>query len=294
LIRSLDGGLSTTIRRITGPYVSRFNRRRSRDGPLLRGRFRSIPVESTYYFQTLVRYIDQNPVEAGLAHSAEGFEYGSARWHSAGGERPRWLSRDLVDALVVPWTRQGLPRAEAYARAFPSRLPCAQRRFVDARLGHACRDQDALDGLLSATDTGILEWMNRRASLADNTKPGLPMIDGHTLVYEMREVRSKRAALVVPAGPRRSRDAWDLIEVALLHDLAGETHSEIARRRGLHGSFSYRLYEEHRLALAGPAYASLIVEAAREVMALQHGQCSSADTAMRDLSRRLLPPVAEK
>src|SRR5436190_877467 len=69
LVRSLDGRLSETMRRVQNAYVRWFNRMRRRDGPLFRGRFRSIPLESTRYAHTLIRYIDQNPVEARLVTS---------------------------------------------------------------------------------------------------------------------------------------------------------------------------------------------------------------------------------
>src|SRR5437667_8847266 len=95
VVRSLDGEISETVRLLENPYVRRFNRRRRRDGPLFRGRFRSLPVESGHYFHTLVRYIDQNPVEARLVARAEDYEHGSARRLVLDAPRPRWLARAL-------------------------------------------------------------------------------------------------------------------------------------------------------------------------------------------------------
>jgi len=66
LVRSPKGELSAAMQRIQNQYVRYFNRRRQRDGSLVRGRFFSRHVDSFTYRRTLVRYIDANPVAAGL------------------------------------------------------------------------------------------------------------------------------------------------------------------------------------------------------------------------------------
>ncbi len=47
-------------------YVGRFNRRHGRTGTLWEGRFRSSVIDSARYFIACSRYIDLNPVRAGL------------------------------------------------------------------------------------------------------------------------------------------------------------------------------------------------------------------------------------
>lgn len=66
LVRS-RGRLSSGMNRVENEYVRWFNRRRGRDGSLFRGRFGSKPIRSHLYHSVLVRYLDFNAVEAGLA-----------------------------------------------------------------------------------------------------------------------------------------------------------------------------------------------------------------------------------
>ena len=51
----------------------------SRDGHLFRERFKSEPVNDMAYFETLLRYIHQNPVKAGMVAEVKGYEFSS--WH---------------------------------------------------------------------------------------------------------------------------------------------------------------------------------------------------------------------
>jgi putative transposase len=54
-------------------YVCRFNDRHGRTGTLWEGRFRSSLIDSARYFLACSRYIDLNPVRAGLVARPEHF-----------------------------------------------------------------------------------------------------------------------------------------------------------------------------------------------------------------------------
>jgi hypothetical protein len=259
LVRSLDGEISKTLCRIENPYVRRFNRTRRRDGPLFRGRFRSFPVESTSYLHTLIRYIDQNPVEARLTRRPEDYPYGSARHHLRADEHPRWLSRQVVDDFIGPWTGLGLTRQQAYRRLFSPRLSEALRRFVEARLDHPARAADDLDDLVGGSPEEVQQWMCRKARLADGTKPGMPMADGRSVRQVIDSHLKQAGRIEVATGRRRPRRVRALLEVALLHDLAGETFRTIGRRLLLHETQVHRTYGEHQIAMtANRAYSALV------------------------------------
>ncbi len=49
LIQTPDGNLSRCMRHINGVYTQRFNRRHGHDGPLFRGRYRSILIDQDSY-----------------------------------------------------------------------------------------------------------------------------------------------------------------------------------------------------------------------------------------------------
>jgi putative transposase len=65
------------MRRICGSYVYWYNVKYDRIGNLFQDRFSSEPVESDAYFLTVVRYIHQNPLKAGLVS-----DIGEYRWSS--------------------------------------------------------------------------------------------------------------------------------------------------------------------------------------------------------------------
>jgi putative transposase len=58
-------------------YVKYFNRRHSRTGTLWEGRFRSCVVESANYVLACYRYIEMNPVRAGMAKYPRAYPWSS-------------------------------------------------------------------------------------------------------------------------------------------------------------------------------------------------------------------------
>ena len=95
LLRSVEGQFSEAVGWIERRYVRYFNRSRNRDGPLFRGRFTSREVSSAGYWETLIRYIDQNAVIAGIVARSSDYPHCSAfRYSKANG--PVWLERTLV------------------------------------------------------------------------------------------------------------------------------------------------------------------------------------------------------
>jgi REP element-mobilizing transposase RayT len=267
LVRSLDGNLSETMRRVQNVYVRWFNRSRRRDGPLFRGRFRSIPVDSPRYFQTLVRYIDDNAVEARLATVAAEHAFGSARHHVAGLARPRWLCRDLVNRSLAPLVAEGVMRAEAYDRVYPSRLPTNARQFVDRRLLHPDRCAATFEELAAAAGERVFAWMTRKARLADGTKPGLPLVLGESVELLVGEHRVRAPRAVLDVGRRRPRALWDVALVGLLRGLAGETLASMGRRLGTGRDGTRRLHDAHRHALEHDVgYRGIVVELARRLL----------------------------
>jgi len=278
VLRSLDGELSETMRLIENGYARWFNRKRRRDGPLFRGRFRSFPVEGVRYCQTLIRYIDQNPVEAHLVHDPRDFPHGSARHHVASGRRPPWLRRDLVDEFVAPYRRDGVSREAAYRAAFPLQLTPSLRRFVQLRIAGLARGPDPLDDLIGAAGGEVLAWMHRKARLADGSRPGLPLVAAGTVLGLLDVARRASPNAAVSLGPRTQRSTWDLALVGLLHDVSGESQASIARRARIPASEVHRLRREHRAVfLADEEYARLVTDIGRRAILADHPALPAGD-----------------
>jgi putative transposase len=67
LIKETEECVSLIIQRISASYVYWYNHKYERCGHLFQERFKSENVETISYFITVLRYIHQNPIKAGLA-----------------------------------------------------------------------------------------------------------------------------------------------------------------------------------------------------------------------------------
>jgi putative transposase len=70
-------GASRMMQLLGRLYVRYFNKRHHRSGTLWEGRFKSALVDSSTYFLTCSRYIDLNPVRAGLVPTPDAYEWSS-------------------------------------------------------------------------------------------------------------------------------------------------------------------------------------------------------------------------
>ena len=69
--------LELIFKRLGSRYVYWYNTKYQRVGHLFQDRFKSEPVETDEYFLTVVKYIHQNPLKAGLIHDLSDFWYSS-------------------------------------------------------------------------------------------------------------------------------------------------------------------------------------------------------------------------
>ena len=77
LIKVERDPLETIFKRICGRYVYWYNVKYERIGHLFQDRFKSEPVETDKYFLTVLRYIHQNPVKAGLCEKPGDYRFSS-------------------------------------------------------------------------------------------------------------------------------------------------------------------------------------------------------------------------
>lgn len=77
LIKEGKAGLEEIFKRIGCKFVYWYNIKYERSGPLFQDRFKSEPVEDDAYLLTVLRYIHQNPVKAGLCKEPEEYLYSS-------------------------------------------------------------------------------------------------------------------------------------------------------------------------------------------------------------------------
>jgi len=144
-----EGELATFMQRLTITHVRRWveHRRRRGYGSVYQGRFKSFPMQDDDHFYTVMRYVERNPLRAGMVKAAERW-----RWSSLGqretavatdDDRPRvplakWpLSRprDWIGWVNAPQT---VAEEEAIRRATTRGRPLGDALWVsrtEARLG---------------------------------------------------------------------------------------------------------------------------------------------------------------
>jgi putative transposase len=99
LLESKRGELSPAMQRLSSHFTRHLNDRRGTDGPVFRGRFRSVAVEEQSHLVELIRYIHRNPLELGWSRSLERYPWSSHGAHAGVCRGPAWLRRDLVSSI---------------------------------------------------------------------------------------------------------------------------------------------------------------------------------------------------
>jgi putative transposase len=87
LLQTPEANLSRCMRHINGIYTQYFNRTYKNDGPLFRGRYKSIVIDQDSYLLELVRYIHANPWSAGLVKHLEDYRWSSHRAYISKGNK---------------------------------------------------------------------------------------------------------------------------------------------------------------------------------------------------------------
>src|SRR5262249_43813541 len=80
LMRTPNAGLAAGMQRLNGCYAQWFNRRHARTGHLFQGRYGSELVRTDAHLLATARYIEMNPVAAGLCAAPEEW-----RWSQSAG-----------------------------------------------------------------------------------------------------------------------------------------------------------------------------------------------------------------
>jgi putative transposase len=100
-------------------YVGYYNKRYARSGTLWEGRFHSSVIEHDRYLLACHRYIDLNPVRAGMTARPEDYVWSTHR-HYAMGEPDSLIT---PHSLLLELGRDQAAREASYARLFEHDLP---------------------------------------------------------------------------------------------------------------------------------------------------------------------------
>jgi putative transposase len=145
--------LPKSIQGLGRRYVAYFNLRHSRTGTLWEGRYKSALVTGDRYFLACHRYIELNPVRAGIADSPAAFRWSSHRFYALG----------YADALVTPhsiWDTLGHSDSErraSFLDLFDEQLDAktVTEIRISAQHGWALGDEDRCKELEAAVGVRI-------------------------------------------------------------------------------------------------------------------------------------------
>jgi REP element-mobilizing transposase RayT len=107
LLSTPNANLAECMKVINGQYNQKFNRLTKRDGPLFRGRFKSILIDDQAYLAQVSRYIHRNPIEADLCKNAADYPWSSFKYYEGKIECPPWLQTNRSIALVSSRRQNG-------------------------------------------------------------------------------------------------------------------------------------------------------------------------------------------
>jgi len=110
LVQTPDANIARCMRHINGIYTQRYNRRHGCDGPLLRGRYKSILVSADSYLLQLVRYIHRNPVKAKIVPSLNEYQWSSHRGYLSISKKWDWIYKEFIFRLITNQKRKRIKR----------------------------------------------------------------------------------------------------------------------------------------------------------------------------------------
>jgi len=208
VLRTGQANLSRLMSHINGEYTRTFNRRHAVVGHVFQGRFHAVLVDSDAYLLEACRYVELNPVRAGLVASVEEWPWSSYGAHVGFEIAPRWLATATLHGHLI-----GRDVASPDDRRQAERL---YAETVDAGRGadlwHHLRQKTFLGDESFVTETQAIALTR---SSHDTHRPRAP--------------EGKQIALADWLTPERSRD--EAFRIA--HSQGGMTMTEIARQAGV-------------------------------------------------------------
>ena len=167
VLQTHSGQLSRLMRHLNGVYTQTFNRRHGLAGHLFQGRFKAVLVDRDSYFVEVCRYVERNPVAAGLVQQPQDWPWSSCRAHLGLQVAPPWLAVDELHGFM-------LGRSLANGRDRNT----ATRRYAALVQEHRTTDADFwssnLLGQIYLGDEPFAERMRALATPGGRASPQVP------------------------------------------------------------------------------------------------------------------------
>jgi putative transposase len=104
VLHTRQANLSRLMRHVNGVYTQAFNRRHGKVGHLFQGRFKAILVDREAYLLEVCRYVELNPVRAGMVSDPAAWPWSSYLAHVMKAPTPQWLDIDGLHGYMLART----------------------------------------------------------------------------------------------------------------------------------------------------------------------------------------------
>lgn len=167
VLHTRQGNLSRLMRHLNGVYTQSFNHRHGVVGHLFQGRFKAILVDRDAYLLALCRYVERNPVAAGIVSAAGDWPWSSYLAHVGAAPTPTWLDSDGLHGYLL-----GRPMSSAQDRRQGAR--CYAALVAEARADEVPIWQDGLRGQIFLGDEAFVARMQALCLPANRAAVDVP------------------------------------------------------------------------------------------------------------------------
>lgn len=123
LIQDSNNVIATVMKSIGTSYAYWYNHKYERSGHVFQDRYKSENVEDDAYLMTVIRYIHQNPVKAGIIPEAESYKWSSCKVYCGAQEYPPGLTKPtLVLGMFAKNEIQAMEAFRCYMREVSEEL----------------------------------------------------------------------------------------------------------------------------------------------------------------------------
>lgn len=187
VLRTDRGNLSRVMRQVNGVYTQLFNTRHGIVGHLFQGRFKAILVDGDAYLLEVCRYVELNPVRAGMVRQPGEWPWSSHLAHVGRATSPRWLDSNHLLSHLLGRDVQGemdiLAARHAYAElvlgglntplwdsVLRQQIFLGDDAFVERMQAKARPDQRASTDIPSQqrrSPTTLAHWLQSRPTISE-------------------------------------------------------------------------------------------------------------------------------
>jgi putative transposase len=170
LMKQNEEAIGKSIKRISGSYVFWFNGKYKRIGHLFQERFMSETVEDDQYFLTVLRYIHQKPISAGLTNQLGGYQWSS--YHEYLGSKYLLSDTEFALKLLSDDRKKALEEFEKFMNEF------SDNKCLDHNEKNQLFDLEVRKYLLEKGITSISELQKMSKSPRDEIIRAIKLMDG--------------------------------------------------------------------------------------------------------------------